>query len=432
MLIRSLGFRSAYGRLLIKMALFLLPACAWFSCIALAENVYVIAGEPYPARVSATYPTILYRLEKEGLTWVRTITTAKQGAIFVHPFHDKGYVFVGSIGARKGTYLVDVLDLDSVNEERTFDLDGCIDWTYRTSHLLHREGRLIYMIRSTDPNRRLDFTRACRIVGVDIRTGDMVNGLDESDLKYAYAYGSPGGVAKGGDFGEPISEQDGHATLGLGGMRSDLGWELPPGLDLRGGYSVRLSLDNDFMRVTSMRLSDSPPPLVPAARNLRVFDKASRQWVTLSLPGSGFPAETVRDYWSGLEQFGEIYPMRAYRDWLAAEEVNVYSEDNLDLEPLKTQRFPPFLSAAERFQERRVAPTGRFRLYNVRSKEIIVHDTGEPNSEVLYVDENDVVYYRVSDELRLAQIEGGKLVQSRVLVKLPEMWAVHWLFLGNE
>ena len=181
-----------------------------------------------------------------------------------------------------------------------------------------------------------------------------------------------------------------------------------------------------------MRLSDSPPPLVPAARNLRVFDKASRQWVTLSLPGSGFPAETVRDYWSGLEQFGEIYPMRAYRDWLAAEEVNVYSEDNLDLEPLKTQRFPPFLSAAERFQERRVAPTGRFRLYNVRSKEIIVHDTGEPNSEVLYVDENDVVYYRVSDELRLAQIEGGKLVQSRVLVKLPEMWAVHWLFLGNE
>ena len=61
-----------------------------------------------------------------------------------------------------------------------------------------------------------------------------------------------------------------------------------------------------------------------------------------------------------------------------------------------------------------------------------MHDTGEPNSEVLYVDEEARVYYRVSDELRRARIQDGRLEKSMVLVKVPELWAVHWLFVGHE
>ena len=124
--------------------------------------------------------------------------------------------------------------------------------------------------------------------------------------------------------------------------------------------------------------------------------------------------------------------MRAYGSWLAAEEINVYAPQRLDMESLEAQRFEPFWSAAERFQEKRAAPAGRFRLYNVRTKERIAHDTGEPNSEVLFIDENDRVYYRVSDELRLAQIDGGELARPQVLVKSPVLWAVHWLVFGTE
>ena len=36
-------------------------------------------------------------------------------------------------------------------------------------------------------------------------------------------------------------------------------------------------------------------------------------------------------------------------------------------------------------------------------------NTGEPNSDVLYVDEDDVAWYRVSDELRQAPIQDGRL-----------------------
>ena len=50
----------------------------------------------------------------------------------------------------------------------------------------------------------------------------------------------------------------------------------------------------------------------------------------------------------------------------------------------------------------------------------------------LHVDGADVAWYRVRDELRKAKIENGKLGAETVVVKGPEMWAVHWLFFGKE
>ena len=166
-----------------------------------------------------------------------------------------------------------------------------------------------------------------------------------------------------------------------------------------------------------------------------VYEKASGEWSELTLPGSGVPMVELRYHVSNLDMSGLYFPMRAFREWLAAEEIdkiNVYEPRTFDLEGLAEQRFGSFRSAAERSKNRKAALSGRFRLFNARTKDLIVHDTGEPNSEVLYVDEEARVYYRVSDELRRARIQDGRLEKSMVLVKVPELWAVHWLFVGHE
>ena len=128
----------------------------------------------------------------------------------------------------------------------------------------------------------------------------------------------------------------------------------------------------------------------------------------------------------------DVYPRRGYALLRQGRAVR-YAPGSLNLARLELQQFPPFLSAAVNLsQVREIAPTGRLLLCDARAKALIIHDTGEPNSEVLYVDEDDVAWYRVSDELRRAPIEDGKLGPEEVVAKAPELLAVHWLFFGRE
>ena len=430
-------------------ALLLLQALLAIACLADEEQMYVIASEPFPSADFNAAPAILYRVEGDQLQKARTITTTRQDTLFVHPYPDQGYVFVGSVGARPGSFLLDIVELNNVSVERTLDLDGC--WgcntsnypdhctgcRYATSHLLNREGRLIYMIR---PGIRYveQLDCACRDLGVDIHTGETISGLGTGDLRYAYLNGAPGGLVDGGEFGAVIAA-DGMKAVARAEEEvrgHDLGWELPPALAMVPGswrQAAQVMIDNDLMRVLAPVVSAAEPQT--DERLFYVYEKASGEWSELTLPGSGVPMVELRYHVSNLDMSGLYFPMRAFREWLAAEEIdkiNVYEPRTFDLEGLAEQRFGSFRSAAERSKNRKAALSGRFRLFNARTKDLIVHDTGEPNSEVLYVDEEARVYYRVSDELRRARIQDGRLEKSMVLVKVPELWAVHWLFVGHE
>lgn len=430
-------------------ALILLQALLASACLADEGRIYVIASEPYPSADFNAAPAILYRVEGDQLEKVRTITTSRQDTLFVHSYPDQGYVFVGSVGALPGSFLLDVVELRNVGVERTLDLDGCwgcnpsnypdrcMGCRYATSHLLNREGHLIYMIR---PGIRYveQLDCACRDLGVDILTGEAISGLGTDDLRYAYLNGAPGGLVDGGEFGAYIAA-DGMNALARAeedAKGHDLGWALPPGLaSVPGSWrkAAQLMIDNEYMRVLAPVLSAAERHA--GERLFYVFNKESGEWAELSLPGSGVPMAELKYHVSSLDMSGLYFPMRGFREWLATEEIeeiNVYKPDTFDLEGLAEQRFGSFRSAAERSKNRKAALSGKFRLYNARTKKLFVQDTVEPNSEVLYVDEDDRVYYRVSDELRMAKIEDGRLGAPEILVKAPEVWAVHWLFFGRE
>ena len=436
--------------------LLLVQAFLAIACFADDERMYVITSEPNPNRAYNRAPAVLYRVEGEELEKVRTITTALQDTLFVQPYPDQGYVFVGSEGARPGAFLLDVLDLRSLGVERTLDLDGCwgcnaanhrsgcMGCCYATSQLFNQGGRLIYIVQTgTWYSEELDC--ACRDLGVDVVTGEAVADVSTASLGLSYEYGAPGGLVDGGDFGIPIYA-DGRQAIVRGktdARAHRLGWEIPDDMRLGPGPKypadrafgdwARLMINNDQMRVLHMLRGGEPSPGADAdKRRFHVFDKASWEWRKLELRGSGVPMHAQRGHVHTLDTRGFYLPMRAFREWLAAEEVYRYEPEALDMERLAEHRFAPFSSAAERFEDDQAAPSGRFRLYNVRSKELIVHDTGEPDSEVLYVDEDRFAYFRVSDELRRARIGDGKLGPEEVLVKAPELWAVHWLFFGRE
>ena len=447
---RALGNISALTRwVAFATCLLLVQAFVAAACMAGEERMYVIASDP---NLPGIAPAILYRVEDERLEKMRTITTAQQDTLFVHPYPEQGYVFVGSVGARAGAFLLDVLDLRSVGVERTLDLDGCWGCSasnfrracrgclYATSHLLNRGGRLIYMIRPAAYWDGAQLNCACRDLGVDVVTGEAVADLGSAVLGLAYQNGSPGGMVDGGDFGMPVYADGTEAIVRNKAAERPrkLGWQLPPGVRLANGPGhpgdwARLMIDNAAMRVLLVMPLGKQAPLADATqRALDVYDKASGQWRKLKLPGSGIRMEARWGYVEALDSPGIYLPMRAFGEWLAAEEIYAYEPGILDVERLAEHRFGEFRSAAKRFEQDEAEPSGRFRLYNARTQALIAHDTGEPDSEVLYVDGADVAYYRVSDELRRAPIEDGRLGKPEVVAKAPELWAVHWLFFGRE
>ena len=408
-LARRVQTRMNTKRLALKSFCLLLMAFAYVGDLAAGDRgVYVIASEPCSICLPR-FPTLLFRVDGENLSKIRTVTTQSQGTIFIHAFHDKGYVFVGSEGALKGSFLLDVIDLEAVSTQESYDINMCEDCSFiSTNHLQIREGSLIYLVRGAREDQD-------RYRGVNLKTGRISTDFGVGDEGRAYLVGPGSPFVDTNHSPLNVFDDAREALNNVYDKKSRLGWKAPGELELALGKVAAWQLvNNDQMRTISAREF-----LDGESRSRKVgyfvFDKAAGSWSRLELPKGYFP-------------------LRAHRHWLVTEEFDPEPSIELNFVELAAQFYAPFPSTASRFSMRfgGSVPTGLFRFYNLYTKEMIIHDTDEPYSEVLYVDENDMVYYRVSDELRLAQIEGGKLVHSRVLVKSPEMWAVHWLFLGRE
>ena len=292
--------------------------------------------------------------------------------------------------------------------QKSYDIDLCDGCAYISSHLQDHRDKQVYFIVGYNDDRRYG--------GVDLKAGGVLSGFDWTDVAGAYRTGTGSlfvdrlkhfsGVVHDGDrliYGE-----------GPRPTRHALGWQEPKEYGWESGSTITdLLVNNDQVRLIHVHRHSKTHRELPGL-GLHVFDKAAGDWSKLDMPGG----------------YGSF---RAFGHWLVSEEIRRYEPDLLDLKRLEQQRFPPFLSAAVNLSlVREIAPTGRLRLYNARTRELIVHDTGEPNSEVLYVDEGDIAWYRVSDELRRAPIQDGKLGEPELVAKAPELWAVHWLFFGKE
>lgn len=402
--------RARSGRdIAVKAAIFALAACLASAAVCATErNVYLIASEP-TADFLGGFPTLLYRVDGGGLVKVRTITTQRQDTRFVDVYPELGYALVGSETSREGgSYLLDVISMGSVSRQKSYEINVCDGCSYISSHIQDRRDALAYVVRG------YDYTKGRSYKGVDIKSGQTMSGFEWIDEANAYRNGdgsyfvdSPyafGAVMHGNEVLEYGRESV---------RRHKLDWRLPEVKGLEPESTVMdVVVNNDDMRLVRLyprEWRDKIPGMGPY-----IFDKVAGEWSKLSMPGSGYGA------------------YRAFGRWLAMADFQDYSPRSLDLERLRGQWFPPFPSAAERFEMKGYAPSGRLFLYNARTNALIVHDTGEPNSEVLHVDGDDAAWYRVSDELRRAPILGDRLGPPEVVAKGPELWPVHWLFFGKQ
>ena len=445
-----------------------------------AGELHVIASESVGVEEFVSpghFPSVLYRVEDGALVQVRVITTSLQGSLFTRVFHDKGWVLVGSEGWRPGSILLDVLDMRALGKERSLDLDFRDDCVYLGAHLLNRPEGLVFLVHAVatektpsllpswggvpalkgremsagwfflqlrPPSLRLEEVESS-FLGVDLARGRVMGNPDYGWLRDAYTYGPSGGLAEGEDYLYPVHEQGGEAELRLGPAAYPLGWQLPPPLRLSAedGRSVNGSLAQEGPEQPA-----SPPVTVQVAHNDWLRALADAPLGADRKPARAFHVfDGKSQTWSRIVLAGKLFQMRAYGPWLAFEEH--YYRENLrewkrspEYERLDGQRAPYtpqanfhldfFPSTAERLSQTATAPAGRLHLYHAHRQRHVTHHTGEPNSEVLYVDAQDRVYYRVNDELRTARVVENGFADIVVLARHPVIFAVHHLFFGKR
>ena len=91
----------------------------------------------------------------------------------------------------------------------------------------------------------------------------------------------------------------------------------------------------------------------------------------------------------------------------------------------------------ERIKQNKVYPEGRLFIYNIHTGkyiewEAIENGTRQADSEVLYI-EGEEVYYRINDKIYKSKIiNGEKIGTPELLVQDRRITEVHWLFLAEE
>lgn len=378
----------------------LLFAVAW-GPVAAERHLYAIAGQPM-AHMVRSFPVVLYRVEDGGLTKMRTVATRLQDPLHVEVYQGKGFAFVASDGATQGTFVVDILDLDDMSNEKSVDFDVCHGCYHVRSHLLQRGDQTIYYLRASSENEQQN-------LGFDLGSDQFVRDIGRGDDTFAYSAGGPWGLDGNRHIGGIYIRQDspGQPYLIRDPDTFDLDWRLPDWFPAQKARMLIQTINNEHVRVL-FRGGDFDERFV--------LDKESDTWSTVPL--SSLP----------------LGKLKAFRHWLTQERRSRdgFDATRVDAELLATYRSPPFSSALERFRFLETTPTGDLLFYDTRSATLTEHRTGDPDSEILLIDGDDVAYFRVGDELRRGDLRDGELTNEGLVAKAPELWGVHWLVEGRE
>ena len=141
----------------------------------------------------------------------------------------------------------------------------------------------------------------------------------------------------------------------------------------------------------------------------------------------------VTDQWNKLVCKGDRTRVQYFSDWISGTVIN---HDKDKISPGKADRrqepnsFGPGFDTMTRVLK--FYYPGLLFLYHIPSKAYIEWSTGQGDSEVLLV-EDDLVYYRVNDQIYRASIyEGKKLGKPELLLKDNRVPDIHWAFFSDK
>lgn len=397
-------------------------------CCAQEDNLYLIMAHPfYDAEPFSSY---LYRLKtaNKSLDTIQQLSTNKEALreIKYYPEHKKIIIVKDGWFLTENTHkVIQILNMSASHRLDSINLDSLNYW-YNNSWLFKPTlNKSIFGVELY--NTKLSKKRI--LLGVDINNL-MIKEFDPEIFKYVEISGNTGsclltfdGVSaytnlKNGELRIPESSDTANRPV--------FPIKLPEELQLHKKERRSIVISNNDAFVFSLNNSQASQKDL-GFTDLAILDKSSSTWFKQRIKGN------------------TDIMIRSFYNWIVG---TVYSDNKIfddegrltdkikRVSPGKDRRRQKMsktgMPADYRFDYFDVYSPGILYMLNVITRDYIEWNTGQGDSEILLV-ENDEVYYRINDEIYKAPIlNGKKLGKASLLIKDDRVPDIHWAFFGGE
>jgi hypothetical protein len=367
------------------------------------KELYAITASPQPYG-DLVFPGVLFSLGAAAreVQWASSLCLPTQGVEYVlYSFEQKVAVLAGPKNAANE---IVILSFGSPGGPRTVkvDLQGMF---VVGRHFVFIGGRLHLALKlSRDAKYRF---LAVRIDDLQVREATAAELYQEFAID-----GFVGGLTANNDFAA-FRQPAGSRTLVVAEVMPRLpsSVTLPTDQTFPPDENIGLFAANkEILAFTAgqMRLRTGPEATTP----YRLLDRRSGTWHSINVPAGGSQA-------------------RVFGPWLVAQARGLQEEYSPS--PGQSARRqqnsatgPAYDSVARGL---RLYQPGLIWLYHVPTRRKIVEETGQGDTEVLWV-EGDKVLYRCDRILYEARIDGTSLKDKRKLIERDFIADVHWVFYG--
>lgn len=393
-----------------------------------ANNLYFICGHPFE-NIEQQYDAWLLKYDPDSaqINKTKQLSTSRQLLYFIKQYDAFGKIFVLNDDwiSGKNKYLT-VIDMDRGKKDTTITFTE-LDYYYIDSKLIKK--------KNSEPVITLDLANHKKqpkfvFLGIGIETLNQFQ-LEPSVLSSSYIIGSLGGAIQNEDeMGVYTSKKSGELKIPKTEKiedRPSFEIVLPEKFWNQDGSLKLILLNTDDLFVFKNKESNRSNKEVGNAE-LLIYQKSRNEWSTLNIKGN---RSNVRSFGSMIAGVVQSYDVLVEKDSKGQQKVTKFKRVSPGKEARRKEGTTTGAPVDERFFYASIYSPGILYLYNTTSKNYLEWNTGQGDSEILLV-ENNEVYYRVNDEIYKALVlNGKKLGKTELLVKNEMVPDIHWAFISK-
>jgi hypothetical protein len=394
--------------------------------ITVSQEMYLLAATPTVYR-GIGYPATLYHIDpKKELRAIRQIVPASTGVEFV--LAGAGFLAIGQPHLAANTlsfiHYAAPLTVDSVYFSKEVGADPLGAFLVRDLFGHHivavdvlRDGKRLLLGILPDPGK----------------SNSRVDPLTWPDLQRVEFEGSIGGADPGFGTFFPTLNSEGLYDFTPQGLVF-IGRLKTPAATVEPDTPATLLCANEEFVAASRNSVD---PSVPDSTKLWIYNRRLQTGFSLVIPGDrnryrifGKRLAVVVSY-SGEGPTSTTSP----KELTSGTRITTYSSSSGASDPGEDQQradgttnLPPVRSFYHYPAMKQWFP-GKLLVVDLSTHEKVAYDTAQADSEILYTDDQKVLY-RVNDELYLTRISQGVFEFPALLVKDEHVPEIHWVFWG--
>lgn len=374
------------------------------------DNLYLIASNPEMHLESETYLSFIYKCQNDSLIVVDTLTTgAKMCPQFVRVYHEKRTIYFYEediLGGERKSFKIISMN-GSLQDVKLENFNTRINpWP----NLISTKDEDIFVLYEEL------LTDTIKFYGVKNNLETV--SISPSDFNNVYLVGNPGAPLKKDDY-FLLSTNENSGVLNIPVTKTISSrpvFKLTIPLKYLPVRKKRIVVYVNTEKILALKLFQENGGVDNIGESLYlIYNKLTYEWSELKVSGNK----------TRIQAFGRWISGSIVSNSFQGEKNSTIPEMGKKLPDIYGPRFDVMIRTLGLYYP------GSLFIYNIDTEDYIEWNTGQGDSEVLFVNEK-IIFYRVDDSIFKASVELKTIGLPKLLLKDCRVRDIHWAFFNKE